>query len=394
MHHGLWDYDNPAAPNLLDVTVDGRRVKAVAQITKQGFVYTFDRVTGAPIWPIEERPVPASDVPGERASPTQPFPTRPAPFEYQGVSHRRPRRLHAGHSRAGRGGDQELPHRPALHAAVAAGHDRAAGVGRRRQLGRRRRRSRDRHALRAVAQRLQRDARWPRPIRSWRATCSSCRCRGRSPRMPDGVPLFKPPYSRITAIDMNTRRAPLDGAGRRGRAHPRVCRRCTGLDLPPLGGDSTFSGPLLTKTALFYALTTGGTDGGPRLVALRQGHRARTRIRRSARRRDRHADDLSDRRTPVHRAHRAGRRRATPCLSWWRWRCLRRAGTGARGSGAGVSATRGPGPRRRTAQIRESQRDRCFQRRPLAPSPEPRVPVRSPHADEKKRLTEMVSCAG
>jgi quinoprotein glucose dehydrogenase len=86
VHHGLWDYDNPAAPNLLDITVDGRRIEAVAQVTKQGFVYTFDRVTGEPVWPIVERPVPASDVPGERASTTQPFPTKPAPFEYQGVT--------------------------------------------------------------------------------------------------------------------------------------------------------------------------------------------------------------------------------------------------------------------------------------------------------------------
>src|SRR5262249_14444916 len=80
---GLWDYDNPAAPNLINITVDGMAVKALAQITKQGFVYTFDRVTGKPIWPIEERPVLQSDVPGEEASPTQPFPTRPPPYEYQ-----------------------------------------------------------------------------------------------------------------------------------------------------------------------------------------------------------------------------------------------------------------------------------------------------------------------
>ena len=86
VHHGLWDYDNPAAPNLVDIMVDGKRIKALAQITKQGFVYTFDRTTGAPVWPIEERPVPPSNVPGERAAPTQPFPTRPAAFEYQGAT--------------------------------------------------------------------------------------------------------------------------------------------------------------------------------------------------------------------------------------------------------------------------------------------------------------------
>lgn len=85
VHHGLWDYDLPAAPNLIDIVVDGRPIKAVAQVTKQGFVFVFDRVTGRPVWPIEERPVPQSRVPGERSSPTQPFPTKPAPVGPQGM---------------------------------------------------------------------------------------------------------------------------------------------------------------------------------------------------------------------------------------------------------------------------------------------------------------------
>jgi quinoprotein glucose dehydrogenase len=85
-HHGLWDYDLPAAPNLIDIRVDGKPVKAVAQVSKQGFCYVFDRVTGRPLWPIVERPVPKSTVPGERLSPTQPFPTRPASFDRQGVT--------------------------------------------------------------------------------------------------------------------------------------------------------------------------------------------------------------------------------------------------------------------------------------------------------------------
>jgi quinoprotein glucose dehydrogenase len=85
VHHGLWDYDPPAAPNLIDIIVDGKPIKAVAQVTKQAFVYVFDRLTGAPVWPIEEQPVPASTVPGERASKTQPVPTRPAPFDLQGA---------------------------------------------------------------------------------------------------------------------------------------------------------------------------------------------------------------------------------------------------------------------------------------------------------------------
>jgi quinoprotein glucose dehydrogenase len=86
IHHGIWDWDNPAAPVLLDITVDGRKIKAVAQVTKQAFVYTFDRVTGKPVWPIEERPVPQSDVPGEQTSATQPFPTKPPAFDVQGTS--------------------------------------------------------------------------------------------------------------------------------------------------------------------------------------------------------------------------------------------------------------------------------------------------------------------
>ncbi len=85
VHHGLWDYDTPAAPNLIDITVGGKPIKAVAQVTKQAFVYVFDRVTGQPVWPIEEQPVPASNVPSESASKTQPFPTKPAPIDIQGV---------------------------------------------------------------------------------------------------------------------------------------------------------------------------------------------------------------------------------------------------------------------------------------------------------------------
>ena len=86
IHHGVWDYDIASPPILADITVDGREIKAVAQVSKQAFTYVFDRVTGEPVWPIEERPVPPSDVPGEKLSPTQPFPTKPAPFDRQGIT--------------------------------------------------------------------------------------------------------------------------------------------------------------------------------------------------------------------------------------------------------------------------------------------------------------------
>ena len=86
VHHELWDYDPPAAPTMVDISIGGRQVKAVAMVTKQAFVYVFDRLTGEPIWPIEERPVPPSAVPGERAALTQPFPTKPPAFDLQGIS--------------------------------------------------------------------------------------------------------------------------------------------------------------------------------------------------------------------------------------------------------------------------------------------------------------------
>jgi quinoprotein glucose dehydrogenase len=86
VHHGLWDYDLPTAPNLMDLTVNGKKIKAAVQVTKQGFIYAFDRLNGKPIWPIVERKVPQGDVPGEKYSATQPFPTKPAPFVQQGVT--------------------------------------------------------------------------------------------------------------------------------------------------------------------------------------------------------------------------------------------------------------------------------------------------------------------
>ena len=86
VHHDIWDYDLPAAPVVADVEHDGQRVPVVAQVTKMGFLFVFDRITGEPLWPIEERSVPESSLVGEHASPTQPFPTWPEPFEMQGLA--------------------------------------------------------------------------------------------------------------------------------------------------------------------------------------------------------------------------------------------------------------------------------------------------------------------
>ncbi len=87
VRHGIWDFDIPSAPVLADIVVDGEPIKALIQPTKQGWLYVFDRLTGEPVWPIEDRPVEQSDVPGERTSPTQPFVTWPPPFDVQGISH-------------------------------------------------------------------------------------------------------------------------------------------------------------------------------------------------------------------------------------------------------------------------------------------------------------------
>jgi len=86
VHHDIWDYDVASAPNLIDITVNGRVIRAVAQVTKWSFLFVFDRVTGQPVWPLEERPVAKGDTPGEWYSPTQPFPTWPKPYDRQGVT--------------------------------------------------------------------------------------------------------------------------------------------------------------------------------------------------------------------------------------------------------------------------------------------------------------------
>ena len=228
VHHGLWDYDNPAAPNLLDITVNGTRIKALAQITKQGYIYTFDRVTGKPIWPIDEKPVPASDVPGEKASPTQPIPSKPAPFEYQGVTV-----------------DDLADFTPEIRAMAREGDRRIHAPDRcsRRRRWRARWCGQARPAAatgpaprsipRPACCTCRRATPTPvsklesRPTRRSTATCSTCRQPGRNPQMPDGLPLFKPPYSRMTAIDMNTGEHAWmvpTGNGDRIRNNPRLKR--------------------------------------------------------------------------------------------------------------------------------------------------------------------------
>ena len=152
LHHDLWDYDLVTGPKLLTVKHNGKPVDIVAQATKFGLLYVFNRVTGQPIWPIEERPVPQSDVPGEQSSPTQPFPTKPAPFSRLKFTEAdvNPYLDEAERARIIEHPAQRAQRRH-LHAAQHHEEpDFRARRARRRELGRRCRRSRDRHAVCAL----------------------------------------------------------------------------------------------------------------------------------------------------------------------------------------------------------------------------------------------------
>ena len=274
VHHGLWDYDFPTHPNLVDVVVDGRPIKALVQVSKQAFVYAFDRVTGEPIWPIEERPVPqATNMPGEVPSPTQPFPTKPAPFDYQGVTiddlvdftpEIRQMAIEAvANFRLGplftppmltvEGGLQGTIQRP--HIAGGASWSGAAADP---ETGLLYVPSENRFS---VLKYYTPDPDEGGNLDFTQADFDS----GTQPLMPRGLPLLKPPYSRMTAIDLNAGDHAWmqpNGDGDRYRNHPML----RDLDLPPLGGEG-HGGPLLTKTLLISALSAGGSDRGPRLVA-------------------------------------------------------------------------------------------------------------------------------
>lgn len=252
VHHGVWDYDLPAAPTLIDITVDGRAIEAVAQISKQGYTYVFDRVTGEPVWPIEERAVPQSSVPGEALSPTQPHPTRPAAFEPQGISDETlidftpelraealqniekfdygplftPPSLRGTIQFPGWGGGAEW-HGASFDPETGIYYIPSASAP-------------------IVVQLADADP----------ADSNLVYRRGRENSVagPQGLPLTKPPYSRITAINLNTGEHVWmvpHGEGVRQRIIDMGI-----LDPGPVGSQSR-TGPLLTKTLLFIAQRDG-----------------------------------------------------------------------------------------------------------------------------------------
>ncbi|MEX2468548.1 MAG: PQQ-binding-like beta-propeller repeat protein [Pseudohongiellaceae bacterium] len=219
--HDVWNYDNPMAPILLDLNVEGQgAVPAVMQVTKQSFVYAFNRVTGEPIWPIVDRPVPQSIVPGEMLSATQPFPTRPAPFDMQGVSE-----------------DDLVDWTPELRQqAIEAFDDYVMGplfnppIHRDNPLGKRSAMicpggggganitapavadpetgmlyisSQSACSAVQLVPGEEADLQYEEPTGVTFATYANGPGAG-APRHPAGIPLYKSPYSRITAIDMNT----------------------------------------------------------------------------------------------------------------------------------------------------------------------------------------------
>jgi quinoprotein glucose dehydrogenase len=267
VHHGLWDYDFPAAPILADVVVNGESRKVVAQVSKQAFLYVFDRVTGEPIWPIEERSVPASDVAGEKAHPTQPHPTRPAPYDLNGLTpddlidltpelNAEAREILDRH----RWGPIFLP--PWL--AVDAPDGKLGAVQSPGPVG-----GSDWNGaaldpetgilyIPSVTAPFVAGLTAPTDSRS---NVDYLIGGGGFLQGPQGLPITKPPWGRITAIDLNTGEHLWVAANGDG---PRDHQALAGLDLPPLGHRGRAQ-PLVTKTLLFV------TDGSKDMIAVPPG---------------------------------------------------------------------------------------------------------------------------
>ena len=273
VHHDLWEYDTVGPPVLGEITVDGRVISAVMQPSKTGFLYAFDRHTGEPVWPIEERAVPQSTVPGERTSATQPFPTKPPPFGAQGATEDdlidftpelraraldlvRPFRLgpiFTPPSLATPGGTQGTLARPGIWGAGnwhTGAFDPETGF------------------YYAVSLQLP-DVYAITPTSRDEATMEYSGFSELGSAVPtlDGLPIFKPPYGRITAIDMNRgEHVWMAPNGDGPRDHPLL----EGLDVGPLG-IANRAAPLLTRSLLFIGegsdAVIGTRDSGTKFRA-------------------------------------------------------------------------------------------------------------------------------
>ncbi len=254
VHHGIWDWDIASAPNLLDVVIEGKLRKIVAQVSKTAFTYVFDRVTGEPIWPIEERPVPQTTVPGEWTAATQPFPTKPAAFDRQGATvddlidftpELRQEALEIAKKlvlgpmflppivkeEGGKTGALSVPGMAGGANHPGASLDPVTGI----------------LYVQSATQPTALAVAPPDPTRSeWRWVS-----RGGGGRGPQGLPLLKPPYRRITAIDLKTgEHAWMVPLGEGPTDHPAIKH----LNLGPLGSRHSSGnregGFLITRTLL------------------------------------------------------------------------------------------------------------------------------------------------
>jgi len=277
VHHDIWNYDTPTAPVLLDVSIDGRKVPIVVQTTKQNFAYTFNRETGEPIWPIVETSVPASDVPGEKLSETQPFPSKPKAYGMQGLTtddlvdftpqlreqaiealkehkigplfnpplHRdNDQGYRAAYWCPGDGGGTNIdgPSVADPESGILYVSTRAAC------------------SSRIIVSGAERDANIAKP--TGRTFSDFASLRSDQVRHPAGIPLFKPPYSHITAIDMNTGeqlwQLPIGETPDRVKNLPEL----QGMDIPTTGTGAN-APMLVTRTAFIYA--SEASDGTPML---------------------------------------------------------------------------------------------------------------------------------
>jgi len=261
VHHGVWDYDLPAAPILCDITVGGRRIRAVAQLTKSGFCFVFDRVTGKPVWPIEEKPVPASKVEGERLSPTQPVPTRPVPFELQGSTEDNLVNFTPELRAEAKKILDQFDHGPLFTPPSEKGTVNLPGWGGGANWWGA---SFDPDTGMLYIPSIQGAivVKLVKPDAT-RSNFNYVRGAGGNPAFPTGLPLFKPPYGRVTAINLNTGDHTWmtpNGDGPRKQVNDAL-KAATGKDIDVGALGAGGSGPLLTKTLLFIAQGAAGRGG-------------------------------------------------------------------------------------------------------------------------------------
>lgn len=265
VHHGLWDYDLPSAPNLVNITVDGEAIPAVAQISKQGFVYVLNRLTGKPVWPIEERPVSQSNVPGETASATQPFPMKPPPFTLQGATDENLNDLTPEIKERARAVLAEYNHgplftppvtdRPTLILPGYGGGANWPGAAFDPETSILYVPSMNQPSVIMVGK--------PDPARS---NFRYSRVRGGGVPAFDGLPLFKGPWAQITAIDLNRGEHvwQVPNGGRGPVDHPLL----KDVDIEYLGTNAR-AATLVTKTLLIATEgsgRSGSASGGGRLI--------------------------------------------------------------------------------------------------------------------------------